>query len=108
MKPSFGGLSGQKFVPRTMTLKVVSMSVWFCSMRSLKESVKSLLRLMSATSVSKLAQCEKGERGLPVNMRWSLFVYSKPQASFNLEIMLASASSDADTPWMRRLDSFVE
>jgi hypothetical protein len=41
-------------------------------------------------------------------MRWSLLVYSKPQASFNLEIMLASASSDADTPWMRRLESFVE
>jgi hypothetical protein len=41
-------------------------------------------------------------------MRWSLFVYSKPQASFNFEIMLASASSDADTPWMRRLESFVE
>ena len=40
-------------------------------------------------------------------MRCSLFVYSKPQASFNFEIMLASASSDADTPWMRRFDSFV-
>ena len=34
----------------------------------------------------------------PVNIRCSLLVYSKPQASFNLEIMLASASSEADTP----------
>jgi hypothetical protein len=40
-------------------------------------------------------------------MRWSLLVYSKPQASFNFEIMLASASSEAETPWMRRFDSFV-
>lgn len=44
---------------------------------------------------------------IPVNMRCSLFVYSKPQASLSLEIMLASASSDADTPWMRRFDNFV-
>jgi len=44
---------------------------------------------------------------VPVNMRWSLLVYSKPHASFSFEIMLASASSDTDTPWIRRLDSFM-
>jgi hypothetical protein len=47
------------------------------------------------------------DQNIPVNMRWSLLVYSKPQASFNLEIMLASLSSDADTLWMRRFDNFV-
>ena len=34
----------------------------------------------------------------PVNIRCSLLVYSNPHASFSLVIMLASASSDADTP----------
>jgi hypothetical protein len=63
MKPSFGGFSGQKFVPRTITLKVMSMSLWFCSMRSLKESVKSLLRLISTTLVSDHSTC-KGERSI--------------------------------------------
>ena len=42
-----GGFKGQKFVPSTIILKVMSMSSWFCAMRSLKESVRSLLRLMS-------------------------------------------------------------
>src|SRR6266850_1993301 len=50
MKPPFGGLRGQKLVPSTITLKF--MSLWLGSMSSLKESVKSLLRLMSAISVS--------------------------------------------------------
>src|SRR5216683_346291 len=57
VKPSFGGLNGQKFVPRTMTLKLMSMSLWFCSMRSLKESVKSLLRLISTILVSNCFTC---------------------------------------------------
>jgi predicted lipid carrier protein YhbT len=50
----------------------------------------------------RLLRTRQGE-SIPVNRR---FVYSKPQASFtcsfSFEIMLASASSDADTPWIRR------
>jgi len=72
------------------------------------ERVGQILAETHVCNTSEQSRTMRKERSLPVNMRWSLFVYSKPQASFNLEIMLASASSDADTPWMRRLDSFVE
>jgi len=44
---------------------------------------------------------------LPVNMRCSLLVYSNPHASFSLEIMLASLSSEADTPCISLLESLV-
>jgi hypothetical protein len=47
------------------------------------------------------------KKNLPVNILCSLFVYSKPQASLSFEIMLASDSSDAETPWMRRFESLV-
>ena len=52
MKGSFGGLSGQRFVPSTITLKVMSTSEWFCTMCSLKEPVKLSLRCMSTALVS--------------------------------------------------------
>jgi hypothetical protein len=52
MKPSFGRLSGQKFAPSTMALKFMSMLLSLSSIRSLKESVKSLLSLMSTILVS--------------------------------------------------------
>lgn len=42
------------------------------------------------------------------NMRVNLLVYSKPQASLSLVIMLDSASSDADESLMRRLASILE
>ena len=44
----------------------------------------------------------------PENMRVSLLVYSKPQASLSLEIMLASASSEADAEWISRWASDLE
>jgi hypothetical protein len=52
-------LRGQKFVPSTMMLKVMSMSSWFCDMRSLKESVMSLLRLMSVQRISEFGMADK-------------------------------------------------
>jgi len=43
-----GGHRCQKFVPSTIMLKVMSVSSWFCAVRSLKELVRSLLIFMSA------------------------------------------------------------
>jgi len=94
-----GGLSGQKLVPRTMMLNEISISSCVCSIRVLKASVRSLLRLISNHSVSVESEKKSSEwLFIPVNIRCSLFVYSNPQASFNFEIMLASLSSDAETP----------
>lgn len=43
---------------------------------------------------------------VPVNIRVSLLVYSYPESSFSLVIMLDSLSSDADSELIRRCASF--
>ena len=76
-------------------------------MRSLKELVRSLLSLISRSVTIEVYVRPKGYRCAPVNMRCNLFVYSTPQICLSFEIILASASPDADTSRIMRFKKDV-